>query len=235
MDEYTVRFHFPEPYELFPERLPVERSRYHPASHYLKQFHPEFTDNENLDGIVREIGYDDWTELLRVVAGRDRILMPDVPSLNAWVAANDRNALAFVMTRNPYFWQVDTAGRQLPYIDDVIVTSASNQQAMMLRALAGEIDFQFFDFIFWNDSFVEFNYDKFVDSLSVLLEKEESSDYRTLYNGIRGDWPALGVVDAKLRNVRSMQHITTSEVHRGISFPSSSSTRNESKRVSRRV
>ncbi len=44
--------------------------------------------------------------------------------------------------RNPYFWQVDTAGNQLPYIDSVKWTFSENKEEMLLRAVAGKTDFQ---------------------------------------------------------------------------------------------
>jgi peptide/nickel transport system substrate-binding protein len=46
------------------------------------------------------------------------------------------------MERNPYYWAVDTAGNQLPYLDGVVMTLAENLEVLNLRAMAGEYDLQ---------------------------------------------------------------------------------------------
>ena len=44
-----------------------------------------------------------------------------------------------VYRRNPYYWQVDRAGRRLPYLDRYVVLFVRNQDAERLKFLAGEI------------------------------------------------------------------------------------------------
>jgi peptide/nickel transport system substrate-binding protein len=46
------------------------------------------------------------------------------------------------MERNPYYWAVDTAGNQLPYIDRILMNLAENLEVLNLRAIAGEYDLQ---------------------------------------------------------------------------------------------
>ena len=46
------------------------------------------------------------------------------------------------MERNPYFWQVDTAGNQLPYVDKLQWGVSQDAQAILLEAIAGNIDMQ---------------------------------------------------------------------------------------------
>ena len=43
--------------------------------------------------------------------------------------------------RETYFWQVDTAGNQLPYVDKLQGVS-QDAQAILLEAIAGNIDMQ---------------------------------------------------------------------------------------------
>ena len=185
VDRYTVRFHFTEPYELFSEMLArgTGYSIIQPA-HYLKQFHPEFSTDG--DRMIKERGYEEWAQFLAY----DRILSANVPSLNAWVVSPDSDERLFTMERNAYFWQVDTDGQQLPYIDRVTFNLVSEEE-MYLRAWNGEVDFQF-----------GYNPNEFIR----FVENEERGGYRTLYYGIRGDLPALGIVNVNLRNVP--QHAT---------------------------
>ena len=48
----------------------------------------------------------------------------------------------FIIRRNPYYIGVDTAGNQLPYIDEVRFTYFADQQALNLAAIAGDFDMQ---------------------------------------------------------------------------------------------
>lgn len=61
-----------------------------------------------------------------------------------WIVktAPSANAPFAEYVRNPYFWQVDTDGNQLPYIDSVKWTFSENKEEMLLRAVAGKTDFQ---------------------------------------------------------------------------------------------
>ena len=47
------------------------------------------------------------------------------------------------MERNPYFWKVDTAGNQLPYIDTIQHALFSDQQVFNLWLVSGKIDCQY--------------------------------------------------------------------------------------------
>ena len=46
------------------------------------------------------------------------------------------------MERNPYYWKVDTAGNQLPYIDTVVHELQAEAQTIVLKAVNGELDMQ---------------------------------------------------------------------------------------------
>jgi peptide/nickel transport system substrate-binding protein len=46
------------------------------------------------------------------------------------------------LERNPYFWEVDSKGQRLPYIDDVIMEVLPDQNTISLRFLNGEADMQ---------------------------------------------------------------------------------------------
>lgn len=51
-------------------------------------------------------------------------------------------ATRVVMTRNPYFWQVDTEGNQLPYIDEINFGISQDVESLMLNVISGKIDIQ---------------------------------------------------------------------------------------------
>ena len=91
-------------------------------------------------------------------------LNPEVPTLSpgGWCSRSTRQI--WVLERNPYFYAVDTAGNQLPYIDKVQLTLAENPEVINLRAIAGEYDYM----------------ERFIDlaKLPVFLENAERGNYK---------------------------------------------------------
>ena len=43
--------------------------------------------------------------------------------------------------RNPYYFKVDKAGNQLPYIDKIVSTYVANGEMVTMKNIAGEVDF----------------------------------------------------------------------------------------------
>ncbi|NKF33637.1 ABC transporter substrate-binding protein, partial [Pseudomonas sp. BGM005] len=68
----------------------------------------------------------------------------DKPTLDPWVVKEPYvgGATRVVMARNPYFWQVDTSGNQLPYIDEINFGISQDVESLMLNVISGKIDIQ---------------------------------------------------------------------------------------------
>jgi len=111
-------------------------------AHYLKQFHPDFTDKADLDAKVSAAGFDVWTQLFSVEALPH--LSGNRPSTAAWVPANGSTVAddTFVIERNPYYFAVDAEGNQLPYIDTVKFKFFADKETLNLAAVGGQIDMQ---------------------------------------------------------------------------------------------
>lgn len=158
-DPYTVRFVFAEPNGLFLPALAsgsdVSAGTAFPR-HALMRYHKRY----NPDGVAAEAkaeGLADWRELFilragvrlgrsdptsllrRVVADTiDRVerAVP-VPTLCAWII--DRlepgTPPRLVAERNPYYWKIDPAGHQLPYIDraEFLLAGSQDEFAGLLR------------------------------------------------------------------------------------------------------
>ena len=110
---------------------------FYPA-HYTKQFHIKY--NPDAGKLAKEAGFDEWYQLLAAknIYGDNRYA-EGLPVLDAWVA--ETVALDHVLlTRNPYYWKVDTAGNQLPYIDRVLGQYAGNPELVAAKAISGEQD-----------------------------------------------------------------------------------------------
>ena len=173
VDTYTVRFKFPDPYYMLPDVLAGATDLagqgfayrgmggFAPA-HYLKQFHPKYVGQAELDKKVKDAKFDSWVRMF--LAKNDWALNPDLPVVSPWKTVTPINTPTWTLERNPYSVFVDTAGNQLPYIDKVVLTLAENLEVLNLRAIAGEYDYQ----------------QRHIDlgKLPVLLENQQKGHYK---------------------------------------------------------
>jgi peptide/nickel transport system substrate-binding protein len=147
IDEYTVKFTFLEPAGLFLPQLaaPWGTQVSYFARHYFEQFHPKY--NENVHSEAEAAGFEDWMTYF-INRGGDIYnpsrWTPGVPTLDAWVAENpfQSDTTQLMLTRNPYYWKVDSQGQQYPYIDHISFDVVPEVENMVLRAANGEVDMQ---------------------------------------------------------------------------------------------
>jgi peptide/nickel transport system substrate-binding protein len=141
-DATTVVFEWPQPNNQFLPVLAGTRAPfvYRPA-HYLRQFHPDFADPEGLAAQAEAEGLEGWAQMFD---RRDRPFLlanPDYPTLQPWRLLNAPPTERWRFARNPYFHRVDPGGRQLPYLDEIVL-EATNAELIPLRTAAGETDLQ---------------------------------------------------------------------------------------------
>ncbi|MBR0724407.1 ABC transporter substrate-binding protein [Bradyrhizobium manausense] len=148
IDDTTVKFTFAGPYALFLEQMATPLGQ-HPtlfAKHYCSQFHPKY--NPAVADLVKAANLSDWGTLFRNKCGDIEIPTrwgnADKPTLDPWVIKEPYTggATRVVMERNPYFWQVDTAGNQLPYIDRLNFNISQDVESLMLDVISGRLDIQ---------------------------------------------------------------------------------------------
>lgn len=63
-----------------------------------------------------------------------------VPTMGPWVAVDYQIDEFMVHRRNPYYWKVDEAGNQLPYLEEVTFEKGPSGIGRTLGTLAGSID-----------------------------------------------------------------------------------------------
>lgn len=144
-DDYTFTMTFSESYGQFVADLnswiPAYSELIKPA-HYLKQFHADYADADELAALVEENARNDWQTLLEYKdvshwdSGEPRAV--GLPVLNPWVIVESSENLS-VFERNPYFWHVDGSGHQLPYVDKVVVNRVIDGDALTNAILAGQV------------------------------------------------------------------------------------------------
>ena len=123
VDDYTVKWTFKE---AFPKQYlyTMAYGGFCPLpAHYLKPQHPKYSANT----------YEQYTNAFP----------PDImnfPVMGAWVPVEYRPDDIVVMRRNPYYWKVDEAGNQLPYLDEMEY-KLSTWADRDVQAVAGTGDF----------------------------------------------------------------------------------------------
>jgi len=150
IDDYTVKFKFAASYGTFLTELatPLAQEPTLWAKHYCMQFHPRY--NSDVQALVdASPAVEDWPSLFRLNCGEveapNRWSNAERPTLDPWVVTGEgytAGSTLITMERNPYFWQVDTEGNQLPYVDTLQWGVAQDSQAILLEAIAGNIDMQ---------------------------------------------------------------------------------------------
>ena len=142
VDDYTVRIDFPEPVAppIWRSHLNWFRSRQEflfTAAHHMKQYHKAF--NPKVEELAKEEGFENWVALWNAaieIQPRQRYTQPE---MGPWIMES-RDSSGKTLVRNPYFWAVDTAGNQLPYIDGMYAEYFSDPQVAILSMMQGSID-----------------------------------------------------------------------------------------------
>ena len=143
--------------------------------HYLAPYHASYTDRAQLEAMAKEENLDTWIKLFQQkslgssagwIKGSS-----DIPTLFHNRPVSNEQANVWV-ERNPYYWKVDQAGNQLPYIDKNYFPLVGDQEAAKLKMVAGEVDFHAFGLL--------------PQDHALLSEHAEDGDYRVLV------WQTIG-------------------------------------------
>jgi peptide/nickel transport system substrate-binding protein len=204
LDERTIRYSWPIPNPLFLPALagPDPLFIYCPA-HYLKQFHAKYADKATLDALVKKAGTRSWAALHSKMDVMYRNDNPDLPSLEPWILKTSLPADRIVFERNPYYYRVDGAGNQLPYIDRVVFNIA-NSRIIAAKTGAGESDLQARYLSFDDYTFLKAN--EAANGYRVLLWRTGPGSQLALYPNLNVDdeeWRRL-VRDLRFRRALSL-------------------------------
>jgi peptide/nickel transport system substrate-binding protein len=124
VNDYQIKWTFAEPFPLYLLwAMGDDRFTVGPA-HALKHLHPKYNPNATYLSYREAYGPMD---------------LP-FPTMGPWVAAQYRTDEILVLKRNPYYWKVDSDGKQLPYMDEVHFSYSSNSLARTLNTMTGTCD-----------------------------------------------------------------------------------------------
>ncbi|MEQ9326242.1 MAG: ABC transporter substrate-binding protein [Rhodospirillales bacterium] len=142
IDDWTVRYSWEQANPNFLPMLADPRPLYiYRPAHYLKPFHENYADHAELARKVEEHRRKNWAQLHNRIGHMYNNTNPDLPTLEPWVIVTEAPADRYLFRRNPFFHRIDTAGHQLPYIDEVSATIAAGG-VVPIKTGTGESDLQ---------------------------------------------------------------------------------------------
>ena len=187
LDDTTIRYTWDESNPQFVPALagPSPLYIYRPA-HYLKRFHARYVGVETANAIAKEAGSRNWAGLHSKRDEQIRFDNPDLPTLEPWYNTTAPPSTRFVLVRNPYFHRVDPDGRQLPYIDRIVV-GITDDKLIPAKTGAGDSDLQARYLRFDNYTFLKQGAKR--NSYRVLLWEKALGSQMALYPNLNGEDP----------------------------------------------
>ncbi len=154
VDKTTVRYTWDKPNPEFLRRMaaPTPLFIFRPA-HYLKQFHKKYNPKV-VELEKNDPGKRSWAATHNREDNMVNYDNPNLPTLQPWVNTTKLPADRFIGVRNPFFHRVDPEGRQLPYIDRLVMPVADGK-LIPAKAGAGESDLQAREIMFNNFTFLK--------------------------------------------------------------------------------
>ena len=160
LNETTVRFTLNAPKPGLTAMFAQDYAQPFQPKHLLSKFHPDF--NQDANKLAKELGFEDGYAVINFYYGQSD--WKDVPSplLKDKATAERLVKLGFTavaptleshilveetlegrrLVANPYFFQTDTAGNQLPYINEINEIFIGDEDIQTTKMIAGEIDYK---------------------------------------------------------------------------------------------
>ena len=180
IDAQTFSYTWPEPFSGFLRNIlpnwkgtgsymPIETGdalAYVPM-HYMQQFTKGFASDADLAAAVKAGGYEDWTKMFRSKLKWYDFPDNGVPVMGPWMNKSGTNqSTVWRMEANPFYFGIDAAGNQLPYLYDWTSEQGRDGEIITLKLIAGRSDHQY----------------RYVDSTKLTLFKlnEDKSGFKLL-------------------------------------------------------
>ncbi len=151
IDEFTYSFTFAAPFGNFAAWMTRgAQNTNNPGifpSHFFKKYLPKYSDQASIDALVAEEGQENWKTAVGVWSNWQTGSWYGPPGVEkypvycAWhIVAQPEAGSIYLWEPNPYYWKVDLAGNQLPYIQNLRMDYVQTTDATKLKLVQGEID-----------------------------------------------------------------------------------------------
>ncbi|MGQ9629417.1 MAG: ABC transporter substrate-binding protein [bacterium] len=142
VDDHTLRIVSKEPYPsliFYLAQYYSQQARMFHPTHYLKKWHIKYNDKAN--ELAKQEGFDNWAKAFNFHKQFEPFPNDEnLPTISAW-RMKKMGTTEAIYERNPYYWKIDTAGNQLPYIDELVCAFVPNPETINMKAVAGEFDY----------------------------------------------------------------------------------------------
>ncbi len=146
IDDYAVEFKWSKPNGLFLENLSTSYGVR--VVQFAEHYHRNLIKSLNPDGVAELMAAanaEDYTQWWAANVGsygkQSEYNNPERPFVQAWVPTEPfLGKERFTFQRNPYYFKVDTACNQLPYIDARAWVLVSDPEVQLAKTLSGEVD-----------------------------------------------------------------------------------------------
>ena len=156
IDPLTVRFNMPAPKLGFLAHFANHYGQGFQPKHFLGQFHPDI--NPDADTLAQSLGFENGYAAIKAYYGSSdwmdtptpMLSHPDkvanlpldaAPTLESHIVISETTeGRRFVA--NPYYYMVDTAGNQLPYINEMDEIFVGESEVRLLKLVNGEVDYK---------------------------------------------------------------------------------------------
>ncbi len=156
IDEQTVQFNLPSPKPGLLSHFANHYAQGFQPMHFLGQFHPDI--DPNADANAQALGFENGYAAIKAYYGNSdwmdtptpMLAHPDlvaglpadtVPTLESHILTAE-NTEGRHLVANPYFFQVDTAGQQLPYINEQDELFVGESEVRLLKLVNAEVDYK---------------------------------------------------------------------------------------------
>jgi peptide/nickel transport system substrate-binding protein len=141
VDDVTLTVEFLEPNPNFD--LTMSKShwndRMYAPKHYLQQWHIDYNDQAN--ELAKSENFETWVLAFTFHDTYSQAQQDtNLPDITPWVLTSIDELGNKYFERNPYFWMVDTAGNQLPYIDRQVAVIVKDAEVRTLKFISRELD-----------------------------------------------------------------------------------------------
>ncbi len=231
LDERTVRYTWSKPNPFFLPALasaaPLEIAL---PAHYLKQFHEDYVEADELAAAVAANGARDWAQLFGRHSREYKATDPNLPTLQPWRLMTAPPSERIVTERNPHFHRVDVNGIQLPYVDRFIYQVVQST-LIPVKVGGGETDLQARGLNFADVPFLKQSEER--SGMRTLLWKTATAAHLALYPNLNAADPVWREVfrDERVRRALSLgidRTAISSFLYFGIAEPANNSVLPES-------
>lgn len=152
----TIQFNLPSPKPGLLSHFANHYAQGFQPKHFLGQFHPDV--NADADALAQSLGFENGYAAIKGYYGNSdwmdtptpMLAHPDlvaalpadtVPTLESHIITRE-NTEGRHLVANPYFFQIDTAGNQLPYINEQDELFVGESEVRLLKLVNSEVDYK---------------------------------------------------------------------------------------------